>query len=496
MKRFPQFARWLLVALGLSGIVLLAHPPTALAAGVVGNGTPASCTETALNNKLSGGGTVTFNCGANAKTITLTFTKQISIDTTIDGGGKITLSASNTNHFQVYSGHILNIKNIKLTNGSSSSGGSIENIGTTNATNVSFLNNSAGTSEGGAVRNNGIFKAKNSTFQGNHAALGGAIYNDGGTVTVIGSTFTGNQANAGAVSGGAIHNDGGKVTIKTSTFYNNSAGEGGAVYTDYGTTNVIKKSTFDTNHATDSGGGIYNFGTITITASVIKNNTAGNTGGGIAHGGTLTMQTTTVSGNHAGFGAGMRDFGNSTTILTSTFSGNISTGDGGAIFSSVNTKIVNSTLSGNQAGASKGAGGLFQYGGNSLLQYVTIANNQAGYSGGVYSENSKGGSITMLNVLLSKNQNGNCGGATLYSSGGNLSSDTYCSVFTQSHDKQNKNAKLGALANNGGPTQTHTLLAGSPAINNALAIVGITKDQRNVARPKGTAPDTGAVEAQ
>jgi predicted outer membrane repeat protein len=497
MLRIFSHSRWLLLASMLFALtaVVGAHP--VFAGGVVGNGTPASCTETALGNALSGGGTVTFNCGAYPKTIKITFAKQIAANTTLDGGNKITLKAINAYHFQVFNGYTFTIKNIKLTNGSSAGGGSIQNFGTTSAINVTFQNNTAtGVSTGGAVYNNGTFKAKNSTFTSNKAANGGAIYNDGGTVVVRASTLTGNQAVADTLYGGAIANNAGTLRIKGSTFFGNLAKEGGALYTEFGTTNVIKKSTFDSNQSTDSGGAINNLGNTTIAASVIKNNIAGNTGGGISHGGTLTMQTTTVSGNHASSGGGMRDFGNSTTILTSTFSGNVATTNGGGIFSSWNTVLRNSTLSGNQAGSIYGGGGLYQYGGGSDLQFVTIANNKAGYAGGVYSESSKNGSIQMENVLLSKNQNGNCGGATLISLGGNLSSDTYCSAFTQSHDKQNKNAKLGPLANNGGPTMTHMLLSGSPAINNAFNIVGITKDQRGVARPKGSAPDTGAVEAQ
>jgi hypothetical protein len=45
------------------------------------------------------------------------------------------------------------------------------------------------------------------------------------------------------------------------------------------------------------------------------------------------------------------------------------------------------------------------------------------------------------------------------------------------------NPMLAPLAFNGGPTQTHALLPGSPAINggnNALIPLGVTEDQRGV----------------
>jgi hypothetical protein len=53
---------------------------------------------------------------------------------------------------------------------------------------------------------------------------------------------------------------------------------------------------------------------------------------------------------------------------------------------------------------------------------------------------------------------------------------------------------LGVLADNGGPTLTHALLAGSPAIDKGVAVAGITTDQRGVARTQGAAPDIGSFE--
>src|SRR5690349_14612125 len=71
---------------------LLIGARTAWAAGVVGNGDPASCTEAAFTTALRGGGSVTFTCGKNAATITLSADKVLTTTTQIDGGGKVTLS--------------------------------------------------------------------------------------------------------------------------------------------------------------------------------------------------------------------------------------------------------------------------------------------------------------------------------------------------------------------------------------------------------------------
>src|SRR5262245_16411028 len=76
------------------------------AAGVVGTGTPASCTETALNTALMGGGAVTFDCGVGPVTILLSSQKVITQSTTIDGGGKITLNGADTTRLFSVSGGV------------------------------------------------------------------------------------------------------------------------------------------------------------------------------------------------------------------------------------------------------------------------------------------------------------------------------------------------------------------------------------------------------
>jgi len=67
-------------------------PKHARASGVVGTGTPDTCTEAALDTALAGGGNVTFKCGASPYTLTVATTKRIAANTKLDGGGLITLS--------------------------------------------------------------------------------------------------------------------------------------------------------------------------------------------------------------------------------------------------------------------------------------------------------------------------------------------------------------------------------------------------------------------
>ena len=90
------------------------------AAGVVGNGTPASCTEAALDAALNGGGMVTFNCGPDPVTITLTAEKVITAETTttVDGGGLVTLSGGDAVRvFRVNQSAMLELHNLGVAHG-------------------------------------------------------------------------------------------------------------------------------------------------------------------------------------------------------------------------------------------------------------------------------------------------------------------------------------------------------------------------------------------
>jgi len=462
LRRLTRLLCALLIATALG-------PSPANAGGTVGNGTPASCTRTAFNAALVGGGVVVFACGGNPHTITLTVVKQISIDTIIDGGNdKITLKALGTHHFKVLHGKRLGLLSLSLTDGADTSGGAIENLGTTDASLVTFANNTA-TDRGGAIANHGTLRVSGSTFSKNKATNGGgAIWNDGGTVDVDASGFDQNQTTGGINSeGGAIGNAVGTLIVVKSTFTDNSAGNGGALVNKATATMVL--STFSGNEATNAGGAIYS----------ANNN--------------LTMDRCTLNGNQAGSGGGIAHFGRSLLLTASTLTGNSAISDGGGIYASGNATYTNSTLSGNQAG--NGGGGLFQNRGEAVMLFTTVANNFAGFGAGVYKEGSVPGSLSLQNTLLSKNADGDCDGV-LTSLGHNLSSDTHCgSAFTQPGDRIGIDPMLGPLANNGGPTMTHMLLVGSPAIDAAVMVAGLTTDQRGVKRPQGANPDIGSVEA-
>jgi hypothetical protein len=86
------------------------------------------------------------------------------------------------------------------------------------------------------------------------------------------------------------------------------------------------------------------------------------------------------------------------------------------------------------------------------------------------------------------------GAATITSAGGNIADDASCNLVTPS-DQPSTDPLLGPLADNGGPTLTHALLAGSPAIDAAVDAACPPRDQRGVLRPAGAGCDVGSVEA-
>jgi len=277
----------------LCAALLTAGARTARAGGVVGTGTPDSCTEAAFDAAAGGGGLVTFNCGGPA-TITFTSQKQVQNNSniTIDGGGVITISGGNSVNIAIVAGlATLTVQNLTVVDSNDPYYGAFWNhTGTLNVINCTFSgNHGAISTDANAV----LTTVTNSTFSGNSGNHDGAIANDGsGPLTVTNSTFTGNS------SGPAISNIG-TLTITGSTFSGNS---GGAISAGAGTLTVIN-STFSGNTGTYSqAGAISNGGTLTV----INCTFSGNTGYGSTHSSslgnyvTLTLTNTIVANNTKG----------------------------------------------------------------------------------------------------------------------------------------------------------------------------------------------------
>ena len=210
-------------------------------------------------------------------------------------------------------------------------------------------------------------------------------------------------------------------------------------------TMIIIAGTVQSNMGFYSAGGIYNTGMLTITGSTIINNQTGNPGhfgaygGGIVNGGTMTIQDSTISGNTA-------------------LGGDLEGGDGGGISGNNNT-ITNSTITGNSALHGGGVAG----GGN--IAHTTFSNNSASRDGGALYLTSP---LELGNTILKAGVSGvnifNNGGS-LITHGYNVCSDNGSGFLNGPGDQINTDPMLGPLQDNGGPTLTHALLPGSPAID-------------------------------
>jgi len=275
---------------------------------------------------------------------------------------------------------------------------------------------------------------------------------------------------------------------------------------------------------TVTSGSVVSISGITISGGNVPGDFPGDSGGGIANRGTLTVSDSTISDNSSGgFGGGLYNDGArggvTLTVSDSTISGNSSGGfDGGIVNSTslTSTTITNSTISGNSAASS--GGGVLNVNGPTVIKFSTITNNSApaGEGSGVASFCDNATSTEVLSSIISANTNTDvdfvhfteCSGASFrinsfVSNGYNLIGDgnatgdddptTDDNPFSETGDQIDvTNPGLGDLADNGGPTMTHALLAGSLAIDKGNT--DLTTDQRGEPRPfddPSIAPATG-----
>jgi hypothetical protein len=477
------------IAIIIIFVVSLCTPLPAKAEGTVGDGTPESCTEAALDTALAGGGLVTFNCGTGMLSIPITSQKMIDEDTEIDGGKLISISGSGvTRHFHVSAGSKLVLRNLQLTDGNNILGGSILNDGSLRLQEVSIINNQAPGGSAGGIYNTGTLAIDHSYLTGNiaSAGLGGAIYNTG----VVNISHSQLSANFGGLEAGAILNrETGNVTISSSTVMSNTAYHGGGISSSGGL--IIDSSIFMNNSTIGGfGGAIYNSGSMKVTRSDFSSNytAVGKEGGGIYNNGSAHITTSRFNNNSVpgGLGGGISNHG-LLTIVADTFSANsTSAGLGGGIYS-VATELVtitNSTFSGNFGGLA--GGGLLVNGPANILNTTFFGNMPDGVSSpGLVP-------VTMKNTILAGNSPANCNG-TITSLGYNLEDGESCALSGPG-DQLNIDPQVGPLADNGGPTWTHALLPGSPAIDGGTNDGCPSSDQRGVIRPLLGTCDTGAYE--
>lgn len=273
-----------------------------------------------------------------------------------------------------------------------------------------------------------------SLFEGNSAPLAGGIGIANASVSITGSSIIGNQATAevGGAGGIGIVNDqgfAGSLSVSASTITGNtsSANAGGIGAVDARV--EIVDSTLDGNTAQEDGGGIgiAAFSTATflgVIRSTVSNNFAAGMGGGIgAIATTLFSENATISGNEASQGGG------GIAYLS---------GDGGGI---VEGNVNSTTIASNRTGGS----------GSNVLTDLTI---------GILSSliaDPQGTGPGAVNFLANPPD-------VIESLGFNLDSDGSGGLDAEG-DLSNIDPRIGPLAGNGGPVQTHALLRGSPAID-------------------------------
>lgn len=346
--------------------------------------------------------------------------------------------------------------------------------------------------------------------------IGGAFNNLGGGIRILNSrgvtisqcTFTNNWANNGAAIYNGVNPANGPLNVEDSTFTANNAGSGGGgIENRFGNRLNVNRSTFNANGANNFGGGIHNRdnGRVEIWDSVFTGNVA-NTGAGVNNDdtGSLTINRSTISGNNAVVGGGISNRNGGLDVFDSTLSGNTAS-EGGAAYNHVATmNFYNSTISGNTA-SSLGGGIYFTLQGAShgMISNTTITGNQAPNGGGVMIFS--GQSVVRIRSSILAGNTGNQGPdlyGTIHSGGYNILGTTggsWGNMNPATGDQIGQfsiiNAQLAPLADNGGPTRTHALLPGSPALNNGNAF-DATADQRGYARVVGGTADVGALEMQ
>jgi hypothetical protein len=309
-------------------------------------------------------------------------------------------------------------------------------------------------------------------------------------MTITGSTITGNSANIG---GGIVTDGTGSATITGSTISSNTSTDGAGIAEEGGGPVTIDRTTISGNQGTaiSNGGGLTEDGggTITITRSTIEDNSARN-GGGVAQEGVgvVSVSQSTIDGNTAMYGGGFAQEGGEPSGSAPAF------------------ELVNDTITANQATATDfGGGGVLGDGsGTVVLVNSTVASNTA--AAGLGGDLQAAGSvIDLTNTIVSGGTPVDCVGSTLFSggthghgtaAGHNLASDSTCSLSTTNADLFPDDPQLGPLADNGGPTKTMPLQAGSPAIGTANTSSCPPTDERGIPRGQtvGAVCDIGAYE--
>lgn len=400
-----------------------------------------------------------------------------------------------------YGGAILSTENLTITgstitgNHAAQLGGGVAVLyGNVELTNCIISENSSDGTGGGIDASSAELVVEGCTIDGNLAAVGGGIHAYDTQLSVSNSSVDNNEAIGGGGAGGGIYQKDGKLTLADSTVSGNTSISGGGVYVD-GEAEIVR-STLDGNYSYLHGGGIYAFGKLVVRETTISGSSTGLDGAGIHAAGDVLIDSSTLTANDAGrFGGAIwvEVVDGTLKIINSTISGNHADNEGGGVWITgvdATATIAHSTIVQNSANHLFGfGGGVVLNSGSLQLDQTIVATNSAKTGPDLFSQ-----SGTQL--------------ATKYSLIGNVQ-DTSLAESPVGLPDANGNLiggpihglidpLLGALADNGGLTFTHALIAGSPAINaGGFSFFGIPKfDQRGIPFGRVGRVDIGAFEYQ
>ena len=387
---------------------------------------------TAANTDTASGASAG-ECGKGFEADTITFDGGLSGSTITLGGSEIAITSPIAmtgpgSDSLTVSGN--NASRIFLIDGQSSGATvSIEDVTLT----------AGAAASGGAIYNRESLTLTRVALTGNTAtARGGAIQQQsGGSTTIVESDLSGNVASSGY--GGAAYAMGAPISITDSTLTGNSARLGGALYATGGSATLsISNSTLADNTAGNAGGAVYGAyaALVTLDSSTLSDNTAANRGGAVAlyyNGATARATDTTFSANSAG-------------------------SNGGAAYAAYDTRLE--------------------------LTHATLAGNSAAVGAGISSDGSST-TLSLRNSIIAGGLGGDdCEGSPTYNVNlNNLVEDGTCSGSASS--QVTGDPILGPLQDNGGTTETHAVLSGSPVIEagDSTSCTGLTTDQTGMPRP-------------
>ncbi|MEO0321861.1 MAG: hypothetical protein AAF447_02815 [Myxococcota bacterium] len=463
---------------------------------VIGDGTPASCTEAALREAVESGGTITFDCGPAEHVIAIGEPLRLVLggpDVSVDGGGRVVLDGGGDGRlFEVDSSFergepTLTVQGLTLRNGRARTSDGDDGP----------------TRGGGALWSlGGTIVAIDAVFDGNETPVdgpdiaGGAIYNVGeGDTYVVRSVFSNNRG----ASGGAIGNLLNDFFVLDSVLTGNAAtglgtggGNGGAIYSDgVEQEAVICGSELRGNDARVLGGGIFRVsntptGTQLITRTLIADN---------------VVEIRDLSGAGGAYLQGME-----VTVVDSAFVRNTAPGSGGLFLGPGGTRVdfLNVMIANNEALGSLGGGLSVDPSVTGRLRFVTVAGNgarnPASFAGGMFG----GGQLTLEAVVFADNAAGNefnpitCttpqqdGGGNVQwpverASRGSDDPDALCAPGIRVVDPE-----IGPLADRSGPTGTYPVRV--PGAPEAVAVSEGCPATDLLGAPRGDSCSAGAVE--